>query len=130
MEPFRLYRKLELGEFILVGADCAQGGEDSNFACFMSKTKLDIPLVYQKQDVAEEMTVDLHPVLEWIYNITLIPPVVAFERNMGGASEMTRLQKLNRSGHYIIYLMKKFGTTEGNSNTTKLGWETTDASRP
>src|SRR5690606_35932643 len=88
------------------------------------------PLVYSAHGVAAEMTSVIHPVLEWLYDRTQVSPEVAFERSMGGASEMERLNTLNRNGKYRIYLMKKEGTTEGDKETKKLGWDTNTASRP
>ena len=128
--PFRIYRKIEEGEFFVVGGDCSQGGADSNFCSFLSKTKLDIPIVYKKRGVAAEMTSDIHPVLEWLFDTTGVQPVVAFERNNGGASEMERLRVLNRLNKYRIYIMKKDGQTEGEVETKDMGFNTTSASRP
>ena len=130
MQPFRIYRRIEKGEFFVVGGDCSQGGIDSNVSSFLSKTKLDIPIVYKKRGVAAEMTSDLQPALEWIFDITGVAPVVAFERNNGGGSEMHRLRVLNRLKKYRIYVMKKDGTIEGVETTDRLGYETNTATRP
>ena len=128
---FRLYRKLELGEFIVVGGDCSQGGEDSNVGSFLSVNHLDFPLVYKSQGVAAQLTEAIHPVLEMIYDVTRIKPVVAFERQNGGASEMERLKKLNRNGKYDIFVMPKIGIADDNGDdTNKLGWDTTASTRP
>lgn len=127
---FKVYRPIERGEFFLVAGDCSQGGADSNFAQFMSKTKLDIPIVYIKQGAAESMTEDIFPALEYLYDFTGIKPVVAFERQNGGISEMERLRKLNRNNKYVVYLKKDTGTTEGTEDSDKLGWDTNTATRP
>lgn len=130
---FRTYRPIEQGEVIVVGADCSQGGMDENFAHFLSKTKLDIPLVYQKKGVAAEMTTHIYPVLEKIFSVTGIKPLVAFERNNGGASEMQRLQVLNREAKYDLFVMPKIGLETiplTSPDTNKLGWSTDIASRP
>lgn len=130
MQQFRLWRKLEQGEFLIVGADCSQGGSDSNTAAFLSKDKRDFPITYKRQGVANDMTDELFPVLNWVYDITGVKPVVAFERNNGGASEMSRLDKLNIEHKYVIYVMKLQGSTEGEQETKKLGWDTNSATRP
>ena len=39
------------GEFFVVFGDCAQGGSDSNFVQFLSKSRNDIPLVLQIKDM-------------------------------------------------------------------------------
>lgn len=130
LQHFRLWRKIERGEFIIVTADCSQGGIDNNTASFLSKNKIDFPITYKRNGVANDMTDDLFPVLEWICDITGILPVVAFERNNGGASEMSRLDKLNMKHKYRIYTMVRPSDAEGDNETKILGWITDSASRP
>lgn len=120
-----LYRKLTKNEFIVVGGDCSQGGIDANYVQFLSKDRIDVPMKLKMQGVAASMTPVLHQTLEWIYDTTGIQPVVALERNMGGASEMERLRKLNRQNKYRLYIAKKEGTTKGMQDTEKIGWDTT-----
>lgn len=128
---FRRYRDYQLGEFIVVGVDTAWGGTDYCAAHFLSKTNLDIPVVYHSKVLATEMTPRIHQELERIYDETKVKPVVAFERNNGGVAELERLATLNRDGKYRIYVEKHGqGTTEAVEETTKLGWSTTSASRP
>lgn len=126
----RLYREPERGEFFVVAVDCAQGGSDSNFGQFLSKSRADVALTFEKRCVAADMTPIMHQALEWIYDRTGVRPVVAFERNMGGASEMSRLQKLNRLGKYRIYQGKRFGNAEGEEMTDHLGFDTNAQTRP
>lgn len=129
MSKFRQFREIDRDEFIVVFGDCAQGGADSNFAQFLSQTKLDFPLVYQSRGVAMTMTQDLFPVLEKICDVTGIPPMVAFERNNGGQSEMQRLLDLNVKNKYRIFVMPTWGNTSV-EETKKLGWQTDQATRP
>ncbi len=123
----RLYRQLEKGEFIVVFGDCAQGGSDSNFVTCISKSRIDIPLVIKMQGVAAELTPILHQTLEYIFDKTGVQPVVALERQNGGASEMNRLIKLNRLGKYRIYYMKD---QDGIPDMDKPGWDTNSVTRP
>lgn len=127
---FKIYRMPEPGEFFLIGGDCSQGGEDSNEAHFLSKTKLDIPIVYRAEGVASNMTDAVFPFLEWIYDMTGVKPVVAFERNMGGSSEMERLVGFNKNKKYTVFVMPKLGSTDNEKDSGKLGWDTNTASRP
>ena len=122
----RLYRRPQKGEFFVVGGDCSQGGIDSNYVQFISKDRIDVPLVLEMPGVAASMTPILHQTLEWLFDVTGIQPVVALERNMGGASEMERLRKLNRLNKYRIYLMKD---AKGEAND-KPGFTTDMVSRP
>ena len=123
------YRKLEQGEFIVVGVDTAAGGGDYCAAQFLSKTKLDVPIVYHSKSLATKMTPILFNELERIYDITRIPPVVAYERNNGGVFEMERLAALNRSNKYRVFIMPTYGNVD-NPEAKKLGWITSTASRP
>ena len=127
---FRLYREIERGEFFVIGVDCAQGGIDANFGQFFSKSRVDVPLVFDKNCVAAEMTPLIHEALEWLYSTTGIEPVVAFERQMGGVSAMSQLQTLNRNGHYRIYQRRKLGTVQGEVLTDVIGWDTNPQTRP
>lgn len=121
---FRLYRKLEKGEFIVYGGDTAQGGIDSNYGQFISKTKGDIPLVFKKQGVAASATPILRNAFNWVYEQTGVKPSVALERQNGGASEMHRLEDTN-DGFYTIY----YGYDEDGDRKDKPGWDTNEKTR-
>lgn len=127
---FRLYRQIERGEFFVIGVDCAQGGIDANFGQFLSKSRVDVPLVFEKNCVAAEMTPLIHEALEWLYSTTGVEPVVAFERQNGGISALSQLQTLNRNGHYRLYQRRKLGTINGEVLTDVLGWDTNAQTRP
>ena len=123
MSDFRRYRNPKLGEFFVVFVDTAWGGADYCAAQFMSRDGLDVPIVYHSKTIATEMTPLIHQELERIYDITHVKPVVCFERNNGGVSELERLATLNRQGKYTIYRQKT-------GQTPKLGWDTNSATRP
>lgn len=122
---FRQYRDLEKGEFFVVFGDTAQGGIDKNFGQFMSKTKQDIPLVFSRRGVAAEATPYIHQALEYIFDQTGVQPVFAYERAAGGASEMYRLDQMNRLNKYILY----YPYNDDGTRQKKLGWDTTADSR-
>lgn len=128
---FRRYRNYEPKEFYVVFADTAWGGTDYCAVQFLSKTKLDVPVVYHSKTLATEMTPIIHMELEKIYDKTGVKPVVAFERNNGGVAELERLATLNRNDKYRIYQEKlKVGTTDKVEESVKLGWTTSSATRP
>ena len=128
---WREYREFEKGEFVICFADTAAGGGDFCAAQFMSKDKMDIPLIYHSKTIATTMTPEVHRKLEEIYDITGIRPVVAYERNNGGFFEMDRLAILNRNQKYIIYRTKmNQGTKYKDGEGPKLGWSTNSATRP
>ncbi len=126
---FRQFRKFQKGEFILVGVDTSSGMSDYSTAQFLSKTRLDVPLVYHAKLLANEMTNSIYPVLERIYDETKLKPVVAYERQAGGVFELERLASLNRAGKFEIFKMPNTGNIN-NPDPTKLGWDTNTATRP
>jgi phage terminase large subunit len=128
---FRRYRPYQKGEFFVVAADTSWGGTDYSACQFLSKTNLDVPVVYHSKALATEMTPHIHNELERIYDETQVKPVIAYERNNGGVAEMERLATLNRNGKYRIYVEKKnVGTTETTEQSVRLGFTTTSATRP
>ncbi len=128
---WRRYRDWQPGEFVLCFADTAYGGGDYCAAQFISKQKLDVPLVYHKKVISTEMTPAIHEELGNIYKATGVKPMVAFERNNGGLYELERLNKLNRTQDYRIYRMKQnVGYKQDSSDSPKLGWDTNSATRP
>lgn len=126
---FRQFREIESGEFFVVFADTSYGAGDYCAVQFLSKTKIDVPLVYHSKTIATNMTNEIFPVLEKIYDATGVKPIVAYERQNGGAFEMDRLAGLNRANKFAIYVMANKGNVE-NPDATKLGWDTTTATRP
>lgn len=123
---FRLYRELEHGEFFVCFGDTAQGGIDSNYMQFMSKTRGDIPLVMKRAGMATESTPHIRQALHYVYAKTNVKPVVALERQNGGVSAMMDLFNANTEGRYDIYYMKE----EDGSITDKMGWDTNTKTRP
>lgn len=129
MADWRQYRKIEPGEFLVVGADTGAGGLDYSAAQFISKTKLDVPLVYHSKSMATEMTNQLYPTLNSVADVTGRKPLVAYERNNGGSFEMERLAGLNREGKYDVFRMPAVGRIDP-PEAVKLGWDTNTATRP
>lgn len=128
---FRRYRPWAKNEFVLCFADTAAGGLDYCAAQFLSKEKIDVPLVYHSKVTATEMTPVIHQELERIFDTTGIQPVVAYERNNGGVFEIERLASLNRRGKYRMYEQKiNIGSKDATSISKKLGWDTNSATRP
>lgn len=126
---FRQYRSIEPGEQIVVAADTSSGLGDYCAAQFVSKTKIDVPLVYHSKIIATEMTNSLFPVLERIYEKTGVRPVVAYERNAGGVFEMERMVSMNRLAKYDVFRMPTVGTVN-EQQPNKYGWDTNTATRP
>jgi|SRR6185312_11498365 len=126
---FRQYRNIEHGEYFLIGCDTSAGLGDSCTAQFLSRTKLDVPLVFHERVLLNDMTNALLPVLEKIYSQTGIRPTIAYERNNGGVFEFERLAGLNRGNKFELFKMPNVGKSE-NPDPTRLGWDTNTATRP
>lgn len=125
----KVYRKPQKDEFLLVGVDTAAGGADYSASQFISKSRNDVPMVYHSHKIANEMTNELFPILEKIYDITGNQPVVAYERNNGGQFEMERLASYNRFNKYTCFQMPTYGITTPETSI-KYGWDTNTATRP
>jgi len=126
---FRIYRKLEPNEKIVVGVDTASGLNDYVAVHFLSKTNIDVPWVYHSKQTITEATNKIADALNKIYDITGKKPIVAYERNNGGAFEMDRLASMNRLNKYEVFRMPEFGKQEAGT-TVRLGWDTNSATRP
>ncbi|RKZ02782.1 hypothetical protein DRQ25_18340 [Candidatus Fermentibacteria bacterium] len=127
---FRQFRKIESGEQIVVGYDLSMGGPDYSAAQFMSRTKYDVPLVYHSNVIATEATNAIVPVLEKIFEITGIPPVIAPERNSGGVFEIERMVEMNRLGKYQVFVEPTGAGTMGTTPSKRYGWTTSSTTRP
>lgn len=129
MNNFRFYRKPERGEFFVVFADTSAGGLDYSACQFLSKTRVDVPIVYHSKKLATEMTNELAPFLARLYNYTGVKPTVAYENNAGGIFELERLAHMPEASTYDIFKMPNVGKTD-NADSVKLGWSTNSATRP
>lgn len=132
---FRQYRKILPNEFIVAFGDTSSGLNDYSATQFLSKTHRDIPLVYHRKVIANEMTNAIHPILEKIYDVTGIKPTIAYERNNGGVFEMDRLASMNRLGKYDVFKMPGHGIDynrlpDGEPEAIRYGWDTNTATRP
>jgi hypothetical protein len=131
---FRQYRKIEPKEFILCAVDTAAGGGDYTAGQFLSKSRLDVPLVYHANTTTSDAIAPLAQVLERIHDATGLKPVVAFERQNGGSFLIDRLAAINYANKYEIFKMPVFGRNIDAMKTepqpTVLGWDTTSATRP
>ncbi len=129
INEWRQYRKIERGEHLVIGCDLSAGLGDYSCAQFLSKSHLDVPLVYHSPKIATEMITEIQPVLEKLFDITKIKPLIAPERNAGGVYEAERLSKMNYNNKYEIYKMPQMGLSE-EKETLRLGFDTNSATRP
>lgn len=76
------------------------------------------------------MTDELLPVLEYIFDVTGIKPIIAYETNNGGSFEMDRLARLNRNNKFDIWMQPAGVGTTTPDQSKKYGWTTSSATRP
>lgn len=126
---WRQYRTIEKKEFLLFSVDTASGGGDYTVCQVLSKTKIDIPLVFQSKVTTSDFIPELVRVLELVYDVTGVKPVVSLERQNGGSFLMDRVAGLNLNGKYEVFKMPKFGNVD-NNEPNKLGWDTNLGTRP
>lgn len=124
------FRDLQQGEFIIMFADYSMGGIDNTAVQCLSHKWLDVPLVYHEHMTGSYVTPLIHEKLIQIGKQTGVKPIVAFERNNGGAYEMDRLARLNRYGDYTIYTAHTIDPTGRSIDSGKLGYDTNLATRP
>lgn len=130
MSMFRIYRQLEKGEFIILFVDTAGEGSDWNAGQALSKNRLDIPIVMHYEGSIVDVTPQLKILLEWIYEVTGVKPVVCYETNNGGGYELERLSRLNSLQNFTIYYQYKLNAEGKLERTDKMGWNTNSATRP
>lgn len=129
-DMFIYFRQLRKGEFIIVFIDTAGEGSDYNAGQFLSKQAIDIPLLLHYKGSIVDVTPKLKLALEWISEVTGVPPCVAYETNNGGGYELERLSRLNNNQRYIIYRQYKLNPQGKLERTDKLGWNTNTSTRP
>lgn len=126
---FRTYRQIDNGEFMVVAVDTCAGMGDYTAAQFLSKTRVDVPLVYHSPKTTSDFIPKLAETLCKIYDITRIKPIVAIERGNGGAFLIDHLSALNYNQKYKLYSMPKYGAID-NGTPTVYGWDTSSVTRP
>jgi len=126
---FRKYRTIDPGEFIVVAVDTAAGMGDYTAAQYLSKTHIDIPLVYHSKTTTSDFIPILAESCQKIFDITHVKPVIALERGNGGAFLIDRLGAINHQQKYKLFVMPKYGTI-ASGEPTVYGWDTSTATRP
>jgi hypothetical protein len=122
MSNFKKFREIKKGEQFYAGADTSMGLNDYCVCQFFSSKHLDVPMVYRVKAICGVMTNELLPIFNHLSELTGYNPLVAYERQNGGAFELDRLAGLNKHGKFDIY---KAAGEDG-----KLGWDTNTATRP
>lgn len=121
---FRLYRQPNPNEFFVCGADPAEG-HDYCAGVWKSKDTAETVLVYHARIDSSQFAFELKKGSTLLYKATKLWPIIGVERNMGQAT-IAKLLDLN---YPSLFHMQSFDDPTS-SETTKIGWSTTSASRP
>ena len=125
----RQFREILKDEQIVAGYDMAAGVNDYCAVQFISKTKMDVPLVIHSNKTASDVTNDVVRILEKIYNITQIKPCIAPETNAGGSYEIDRMLAMNRLNWFDVWQQPTGIGMITESEPKKYGWTTTSSNR-
>jgi hypothetical protein len=124
----RIYRDIQPGELLAFGGDCSAGCGDFSAGHVISKTHMDVPIVFHSPVISSEMTNVVVPMFEQLFDITGNRPLVCYERNNGGFFEMDRMATLNRLSKFEIYKQESIGQTD-KPTPNKFGLDMTGSLR-
>lgn len=120
----RVYRTIEQGERILIGADPADGGQDFCAAQVLSMKRYDVPIVFQARMESQQFGHELIKLAKYIQRQTGDDdPIISVERNVG----MATLYVLQTNNYKNLYRMQRYG--EERDEEEKIGWVTNTATR-
>lgn len=123
LQPYRVYRELELHEQTCIFADPAEG-RDYCAAVLVSKKYADFPFVYNLRTESSQFGYDLNKIGKYVFQHTGIWPTIAVERNTGQAT----IHVLNELNYPDMFRMRVFDHSTV-SETQKIGWTTNMATR-
>lgn len=120
-----LFRQPEAGEPFVIGADPAEGGDNSTFVV-ISKKLADVVMIGKSKEESSQLGHTLNHVGKWFQKQTGIYPTIAVERNVGAAAIYV-LKELNYPN--LFKMPSSFtGTTDEDSE--QYGWITSVSTRP
>lgn len=120
-----LYREPIQGEQIVIGADPAEGGDNSTFVC-ISKTTADVVMIGKSKEESSQLGHSLNHIGKWFQKLTGNFPIIAVERNTGSACIYV-LKELNTPG---LFKMPVSFTATVEKDQDNYGWVTSSATRP
>lgn len=120
-----LFRQPEAGEQIVIGADPAEGGDNSAFVAY-SKKLSDVVMIGKSKEESSQLGHTLNHIGRWIMKQTGSFPTIAVERNTGSAAIYV-LKELN---YPALYKMPSSFTSTQDTQQDQYGWVTSVATRP
>jgi hypothetical protein len=122
---FKLYRKPQIGEMVVIGADPADTGSDYCAAHALSKKSADQVMVFHERTDSSQFGHELFKMAKYIHKETGEYPIIAVERNTG----MATISALQLYNYPKLYRMKRLGTIKEGVEE-RIGFSTNVATRP
>lgn len=119
------YRKPEPNEFIVIGADPAEGNDNSTFVA-LSKHKSDVIMIGKSKEESTQLGHALNHVGKWIHKQTNVWPLIAPEKNVGTAC----IHILKTLNYPSLFSMPDSFVRADSEPTEDYGWVTSSATRP
>lgn len=119
------HREFEPNEFIVLGADPAEGHDYSTFVA-ISKKYADVVMISQSKEESSQLGHSLNHIGRWIHKVTGLYPSIAPERNVGTAT-IVKLKELNYPN---IFKMPTSFVGQDQKDSDNFGWHTNTATRP
>ena len=121
----KIYRNLEIGEILTVGADIGEGVSYCAAVALSQKYK-DTPLTFHSRIESSQFGYELYNIGLYIKKKTGDFPLLAIERNIGQAT-IAKIKDLEYPSHKL-YKQKTFDRVM-NKEEERIGWVTTSANR-
>lgn len=121
----RLYRPLEAGERIVIGADPADGGTNYCAAQAYSLRHRDVPMVFHARMESTQFGHELYKMAVYIKKVTGDWPLLAVERNTG----LGTIYVLQEYNYPNLFRMPTLGDAITQEEDNKIGWLTNQTTR-
>lgn len=120
-----LYRQPQPQEFFVIGADPAEGGDNSAYVVLSKKTA-EVVIVGQSKEESSQLGHELNHVARWLEKKTGIFPSLAVEKNVGSAT----IYVLKTLNYPNLFMMPGSFTSSDPTQSQDYGWVTSSATRP
>lgn len=121
----RLFRQPDPNEFVVIGADPAEGGDYCAFVV-LSKQTAEVLMSGQSKEESSQLGYELNHVGLWIQKTTKLFPSIAVERNTGSAT----IHVLKSLNYPNLFRMPQSFTKDTFDQSDNYGWNTNLATRP
>lgn len=120
-----LYRKPDHDEYCVIGADPAEGNDNSTFVV-ISKKRGDVIIIGQSKEESPQLGHSLNHVGLYLKKVTGHLPLIAVERNVGSAT----IHVLKTLNYFNLFRMPDSFTKTDTDTSEQYGWITSSVTRP